>query len=259
MTRKGARRRRGEHDSPGHSGGSERWLVSYADLITLLFAFFVVLYAISQADMKKFREISESMRRAFAAKSGTERALKPTEANPSGAPSSQHLSGGLLPASNQAIDRADPELDQIRRLLEEVAEFDSSVSKVEQTPVGEIRWVILDSYPERTTKVAEDYWPLLRRVARVLARFPERPIRWEGHADADEAGDNSRVAAIASLDRAVWVDQFMRQEWKMIGGSALRRRPAEIAGFAASRPLRFEATRWARARNRRVELVILNR
>src|ERR1017187_2845936 len=43
----------------------ERWLVSYADFITLLFAFFVVMFASTQADKAKAREVSESVRSAL--------------------------------------------------------------------------------------------------------------------------------------------------------------------------------------------------
>ena len=43
----------------------ERWLVSYADFITLLFAFFVVLYASSQADKKKAAQVAASIKGAF--------------------------------------------------------------------------------------------------------------------------------------------------------------------------------------------------
>jgi chemotaxis protein MotB len=43
----------------------ERWLVSYADFITLLFAFFVIMYAISQADVSKFKAVSASLKSAF--------------------------------------------------------------------------------------------------------------------------------------------------------------------------------------------------
>lgn len=43
----------------------ERWVISFADFMTLLFALFVVLYATSQADMKKLRKVSASMGRAF--------------------------------------------------------------------------------------------------------------------------------------------------------------------------------------------------
>ena len=43
----------------------ERWLVSYADFITLLFAFFVVMFATSQADHGKAAQVSESVRKAL--------------------------------------------------------------------------------------------------------------------------------------------------------------------------------------------------
>src|SRR6266699_6178851 len=51
-----------------HTGGHvnhERWLVSYADFITLLFAFFVVMFASSQADKTKAKAMSEAVRQAL--------------------------------------------------------------------------------------------------------------------------------------------------------------------------------------------------
>ena len=44
----------------------ERWLVSYADFITLLFALFVLMYAMATADSVKFKKVSEGLRKAFA-------------------------------------------------------------------------------------------------------------------------------------------------------------------------------------------------
>ncbi len=46
----------------------ERWLVSYADFITLLFAFFVVMYAISEVDKNKLKKLSQSVQFAFSYK-----------------------------------------------------------------------------------------------------------------------------------------------------------------------------------------------
>lgn len=43
----------------------ERWLVSYADFITLLFAFFVVMYSVSQVSETKYRTLSETLDRTF--------------------------------------------------------------------------------------------------------------------------------------------------------------------------------------------------
>ena len=57
------RRRRKSKPHMNH----ERWLVSYADFITLMFAFFVVLFATSQSDKKKQAEVSQSINQAFQA------------------------------------------------------------------------------------------------------------------------------------------------------------------------------------------------
>lgn len=53
------RERRNNH------GSHDRWLVSYADFITLMFAFFVVLYASSKADLKKQQQVSQAIDSAF--------------------------------------------------------------------------------------------------------------------------------------------------------------------------------------------------
>lgn len=53
--------------SGGHnSGGSMRWLLTYADMITLLLAFFVIMYAISRVDAKKYESLAASLQGAFA-------------------------------------------------------------------------------------------------------------------------------------------------------------------------------------------------
>jgi chemotaxis protein MotB len=49
----------------GGEGGGDRWLVSYSDFITLLMVLFVVLYSMGQTDMKKYKQLAESMRAAF--------------------------------------------------------------------------------------------------------------------------------------------------------------------------------------------------
>lgn len=49
----------------GEDGGSERWLVSYADFITLLMVLFVVLYSMGQVDVEKYKRLADSFRAAF--------------------------------------------------------------------------------------------------------------------------------------------------------------------------------------------------
>jgi chemotaxis protein MotB len=53
------------HEEEEHEGHDERWLVSYADFITLLMVLFVVLYSMGQVDVKKYKQLADSMRSAF--------------------------------------------------------------------------------------------------------------------------------------------------------------------------------------------------
>ena len=55
----------GRKKKPEEHVNLERWMVSYADFMTLLFATFVVLYALAQIDLKEFNKLEESIRSAF--------------------------------------------------------------------------------------------------------------------------------------------------------------------------------------------------
>lgn len=59
------RRSRGGGGGGHGGGGTERWLVSYADLITVLMVFFVVLYSMARIDAEKYSQVAQSLRRAF--------------------------------------------------------------------------------------------------------------------------------------------------------------------------------------------------
>src|SRR5438309_1373201 len=118
---------------PEHAN-HERWLVSYADFITLLFAFFVVMFAISQADLAKFKKVSESLQRAFKVAGG------PAMVDQQGAAGGKTLNqfeeteprGGRiadLPAgkANTAAD-PDPEIQDVKDLLEQSISLDAGTA-----------------------------------------------------------------------------------------------------------------------------------
>ncbi len=268
-------RRSRRHGGGGHSeGGSERWLVSYADFITLLFAFFVVMYAISQSDLKKFKQVSESVRKAFSGKSdassqgsgaGVGEGAFPGESGEEVAPLRFPAPG--VPDAGVAT-QSDPEIQEIRKLLDEAIHFEESIRPAGELSVrgsGDqalIRWVLQDSYPVRGIEVAQDYWPLLSRVARVLARFPERPLRLEGHADWGEVQgglgrSGSKLEWQLGFDRAWWLSEFFESRGVDPSRIEVASRGARLslAGARSS----GEASRWSRARNRRVELLVLPR
>jgi chemotaxis protein MotB len=67
----GARKKKGSHEEHEEHVNHERWLVSYADMLTLLFVLFVVLYSMSSVDQKKFAELAAGLSEGFGAQSAT--------------------------------------------------------------------------------------------------------------------------------------------------------------------------------------------
>src|ERR1041384_4898496 len=65
----GARRRRGGHEEHEEHVNHERWLVSYADMLTLLFVLFVVLFSMRGVNMKKFAQLANGLSEGFGAQS----------------------------------------------------------------------------------------------------------------------------------------------------------------------------------------------
>lgn len=65
----GARRKKGGHEEHEEHVNHERWLVSYADMLTLLFVLFVVLFSMSSVDQKKFAELAAGLSEGFGAQS----------------------------------------------------------------------------------------------------------------------------------------------------------------------------------------------
>src|SRR4249919_2124931 len=59
------RGRRGGHGGGGHEGGDERWLLTYADMITLLMALFMVLFSISSVNISKYQVLQRALQKAF--------------------------------------------------------------------------------------------------------------------------------------------------------------------------------------------------
>jgi chemotaxis protein MotB len=65
----GAKRKKGGHEEHEEHVNHERWLVSYADMLTLLFVLFVVLFSMSSVDQKKFAELAAGLSAGFGAQS----------------------------------------------------------------------------------------------------------------------------------------------------------------------------------------------
>lgn len=167
----------------------ERWLVSYADLVTLLFAFFVVLFASTQTDKAKAKQISEAVERALEHGSAPPRVL----AILGGAPDDKGRGNALLhgPAVHEPEPVAaaplpgkldlDSSIKLLRTQLSEETKRGSVAIHVEQRGVV----IGLDGaifFPSGDDRIDERMYPTIDKVAVVLRQLPN-PLRLEGHTD----------------------------------------------------------------------------
>lgn len=243
----------------------ERWLVSYADFITLLFAFFVIMYAISQADVSKFKRVSASIKAAFdsngpmgmvdvGGKSGG------STASPFDTLESQQGRIQNLPAgkTNTAAD-GDPELQSMKELLEETISLELGATdvsdKVQMTYDSRglvIRLAAKDFYDPGSVEVRMDMQPILDKIGKVI-RSSSRLVRVEGHTDVSEAKsemyptDWELSAARAAWAVRYWVKRFSLDP-KRLGA----------AGYSHFRPLSQGTDEQSQAKNRRIEVIVLN-
>lgn len=77
----------------GHGGGSERWLVSYSDFITVLMALFIILFAMGNIDIQKYKALAESLKAALGGGGGPVTVVNPGITS----------EGGLSPGSENSV------------------------------------------------------------------------------------------------------------------------------------------------------------
>jgi len=230
-TRRAGRRRRRSSDSDN----TDRWLVSYADFITLLFAFFVVMYAISQVNEGKYKLLSDSLIQAF----------KPESA------SSEHSTRSQSQPSSTTQSQA--RMKEIARELVDALGDLVNTGQVRITESGlgiavEINAAVL--FESAHAELTPQALPLLRDLARVLTPLPN-DLQIEGHTD------NSPISTAQfpsnwelSAARASSVVRLFIEE----GIASVR---LVAVGYADTRNIVPNATPEERVRNRRVTVMIL--
>lgn len=234
----------------------ERWLVSYADFITLLFAFFVVMFASSHADKQKANQVSESVKEAIAQGSmpkvlmellGRKKAL-PQHPNDSAPSSSQPQKQDPAMA---AIADLVPSLESLTSAL--AAEIDAGKVAIEMEPRGLV--VSLKEaafFPPAGDSIQPEAFPIIGKIADSIHRLPNK-ILLEGHTDSTPIHnerfrsnwDLSAARAIAMLN--VLADRFQ-----------IPRAQMSVSGYAENVPVSDNSTPEGRQKNRRVDVVFLN-
>jgi len=237
------RRKRYEEDNENH----ERWLISYADFITLLFAFFVVMYAISVVNIGKYTVLSEALGDAFGGRGAATRPNTQVEID------ALPLSNIIARKRAEAAKRDRERLDLLARKLDSVLAplVRSGKVRVTRNARGvtvEINASIL--FTEGDAALAATARASLQTVAQLLKDDPHA-IEVEGHTDDTPIANpafpsNWELSAVrASTVVRLFVDQ----------GIAERRLAA--VGRGANQPVASNDDPLGRARNRRVAVTIL--
>jgi chemotaxis protein MotB len=231
----------------------ERWLVSYADFITLLFAFFVVLYSVSRVDNKKMQQAVQSIQWAmhYGGTGGT--GALPIFDGPISNGGGPALSNGTL-APTEAKARA---IEMLRKKLEKrIRPFlmeRNATSTVTVAVEGRrltVRLAATEFFDAGQAALRPQILSVLDAIAMELVPL-ERTLRVEGHTDETPVGgDRYRNNWDLSAARAATVVTYLE--------AAHRARPEllQAVGLGSAHPVSTGETAEARERNRRVELVI---
>jgi chemotaxis protein MotB len=254
-----SRRRRRKH----YHVNNERWLVSYADFITLLFAFFVVLYAASQVDKHKASALAAAIEQAFQSMgvfSG-----QPGGARGEGLKDDPAEIPGLLQASLR-LDRtarfddtprlvhASKTLAELKRELEtvlapEIRRNELAISTGSDGLVISLREI--GFFESGSASLRVDAVPAFSKLATVLAQ-DQFHLRVEGHTD-NVPIHNARFNSNWELStaRATETIRLLLTEFQLD--------PARVsaAGYAEYHPAVSNRNAQGRSLNRRVDIVVL--
>ena len=231
---------------------SERWLLTYSDLITLLLALFIIMYAISNVDKEKLTKLSEALTETFHGdQAGISDILPPAGVDSN----AEAINNALNKAMSEAIDE-EGNIDDIYTELKKYIEENHLEDKIElQNTSTYIRVSLKDVFlfvPDSYVMLDQSK-PVLIKIEAVLEKlYPKIDhITISGHT-ADPANDGPKSSAIAwqlSTERAVTVLNFL-------AGNGLPQYKLSIEGHSHFEPIASNATEEGRAKNRRVEITI---
>ncbi len=264
--------RKREHEAEKEN--NERWLLTYADLITLLMIFFVVLYSMSKVDAERFAAVAESLNKALGGGTPAKIELATSPVGPSlfttGTPSSQTtVPGNGMDPNNTAYTKPDTSenpndssangdiekmsLDAIKAKLDKFA-ADNGIQATLVTSIEERGLVVsiqetllFESGSAVITARARD---ILEKISTVLGVAPNQ-IKVEGHTDnlpisTPQFPSNWELSVIRSTN----VVQILQRD----GISPDR---LSATGYGEYRPITSNETDAGRGKNRRIDLIIL--
>ena len=238
----------------------ERWLVSYADFITLLFAFFVVMFASSQTDKAKAQAVAESVQKALDGDSfnSVVTAVLGGAIDVKGQGSAQMKGpGGVKETVKTAEAKREAQTAELLPSLQVLTkELGGEIKAGKlQITMGSRGLIISFTqaalFPSGEDVIAKDFYAGIQKIATAVGRVPN-PVRLEGHTDSIPI-HNSRFRSNWELSAARSIALL-----EMFVNCGVPRERLSIAGYADTAPLEDNSTEEGRQKNRRVDMVVLN-
>ena len=259
--------RRSKHEEEhAEEGGMERWLLTYADMITLLMVLFIVLFSIGQVDLKKFEQLREGLTESFGTPAP---ALSSDAAGASGV-----LDGGIAAAGEdlsaeeiaQALESQATRMASIRQEQRQLQETKEQIQGTLEgaglgdqvtyrlTPRGLVLNIVSDDvlFDLGRAELKPGGRQVLDGVANALSGIPNK-IAIEGHTDDQPLNGGLPFPTNWELStgRATSVLRYFVETHGIVAGRL------SAAGYADQQPLVPNDHAFNQARNRRVEIVVL--
>lgn len=255
----GRRKRGGHHEE--HP--DERWLLTYADMITLLTALFIVLWSISSVNNSKLDILKQTLQDAFdgaivtGGKAAMDSGSSQNPQSPAPIQATANVAQGQeedAEAEVEAKAREEEELEQLKERLDAAARREGVEGSVRTEVTGQgLRVRLLTDrvlFDSGHAELKPNGGRLIDAMAAVLRTAPDRRIRVEGHTDNVPLTGGPHIDNWGlSAARSTAVVRRLQQD-----GFNSRRLAA--GGFAANRPVASNKTARGRAQNRRVEILL---
>jgi chemotaxis protein MotB len=244
----------------------ERWLVSYADFITLLFAVFVTLYAMSQTDKKKVEEVMNSMRESFGYSRASAAATKPNVIDnsdlriiPSLRP--EVLNPGPRSRKVTGVDgkgQGHAEEKDFREIKASIEAYLVKYGAQDKVAVEINRRGLVVSLKEAgffdsgSAAVKKSSYELLEQIAQSLSSYANG-LRVEGHTDNVPISSSQFLSNWElSTNRATTIVHYLINSHDFAAGKL------SATGYGEFRPVADNASEEGRRKNRRVDIVMLS-
>lgn len=255
--------RKRKADAPAHSN-SERWLITYADLITLLMIFFVIMYAMSKVDVAKYESLSKALQLQF-------------NDGPSIIPKGTGIMGEAIPGESKAGEKLqkEPESHQpesnrsnseereqkeqnLQNLLKVVQQYISDEHLQDQvsatdTPRGiAITLNDLLLFDLGKAELKQGAFPILEKLASLFPKLNSK-VSIEGHTDDLPLATGSLYQDNWGLSqaRSVSVIRYFVNTAKLESDTFIS------SAYADTKPVSPNDSELNRQKNRRVEIVVL--